>query len=816
MLAAVVAGAGVAFGARAPAPAPAAPLADVPAWRQVLLDLGVRDIVFAVRPIYEDGHYYANFGHWSLKPGQMMHAPNGGKLCRLDVAAGTVAALLDDPMGNVRDPTVHYDGKRILFSYRKGGTKHYHLYEIGADGSGLKQLTDGDFDDIEPTYLPDGGILFPSSRCNRFVACWYTPVALLHRCDANGRNIQALTCNVVHDNTPAVLPDGRILYTRWEYVDRAPQKYHGLWTMNPDGTGQMVYFGNSSDNPWVLMIDGQAVPGTDEVVAIFSPRHGNREHEGHVTIVRPNAGPDSASAARQISPPVKIAGGWMGGPVGFRDPWPVSADWFLAAKAKSLVLLNRDGRCQEIHAAGELLHEPRPLVPRPRERTIPPRSDFRQRTGRLVLADAAVGRNMGDVRPGEVRRLLVLEQLPKPVNFSGVQQTMSMDGTFTLKRILGTVPVEADGSAYFEAPALRSLYFAAQDAAGRTVKRMQSFCTVMPGEALSCVGCHERREHSAAVKGNLLATRRPPSPIEPLAGVPDVLDYPRDVQPILDRHCLKCHSAEKAAGRVVLTGDHNEWFSQSFYTLFARDQVSDSWGYAEDGNHEARKFGSPASALMKKVTPDVQGKTHHDVKLLPAEVRLLQLWIDTGATYPGTYAALNGGTVTVNTRPINEVFGRRCAACHKTKFDSLGAVVGKRQSHGNVPRRCLTLFNLSRPDKSPILLAPLARDANGWDICRKEPAGAPVFRDAADADYQAILKTIGTAADHLAGKRFDMPGFRPNEHYLRELRRYGVLTAELEGADPYALDRAYWRSLWHRPAAPAAAEGVGPYSHQGG
>jgi Tol biopolymer transport system component len=195
----------------------------------------------------------------------------------LDVATGKVTALLDDPKGNVRDPTVHYDGKRILFSYRKGGAKHYHLYEIGVDpngagGSGLRQLTDGEFDDIEPTYLPDGGIMFPSTRCNRFVACWYTPVALLHRADADGRNIQALTCNVVHDNTPAVLPDGRILYTRWEYVDRSRVHFHHLWVMNPDGTSQMTIYGNS--NPGDVYLDAKPVPGSNQIVMINSPNHG--------------------------------------------------------------------------------------------------------------------------------------------------------------------------------------------------------------------------------------------------------------------------------------------------------------------------------------------------------------------------------------------------------------------------------------------------------------------------------------------------------------------------------------------------------------
>ena len=192
----------------------------------------------------------------------------------------------------MRDPQVHYDGQKILFSYRKGGTEHYHLYEINADGTGLRQLTDGPYDDIEPTYLPDGDIVFVSTRCKRWVNCWLTQVAVLYRCDADGRNIRPISSNNEHDNTPWPLPDGRILYTRWEYVDRSQVHYHHLWAANPDGTGQMICYGNL--HPGIVMIDAKPIPGTDKVVAIFSPGHGQREHAGEVTIVDPKRRPGRA------------------------------------------------------------------------------------------------------------------------------------------------------------------------------------------------------------------------------------------------------------------------------------------------------------------------------------------------------------------------------------------------------------------------------------------------------------------------------------------------------------------------------------------
>ena len=163
---------------------------------------GVEDIVFAVRTRTREGHWYANFGYtYATEPPSPLYG-HGGRLCRLKLSTRKATVLLDDPQGSVRDPVVHYDARKILFSYRKGGEEHYHLYEIDVDGSHARQLTDGPYDDIEPCYLPAGGIVFVSSRCNRFVNCWMVPVAVVHRCDGDGKHIQVLSSNVEQDNTP--------------------------------------------------------------------------------------------------------------------------------------------------------------------------------------------------------------------------------------------------------------------------------------------------------------------------------------------------------------------------------------------------------------------------------------------------------------------------------------------------------------------------------------------------------------------------------------------------------------------------------------
>jgi hypothetical protein len=246
--------------------------------RAALAGSGIQEIVYATRALPQDGHWYANFSYYADDTERKTYVSGGG-LYLFDVESGQVRSLIEDPAGTVRDPAVHYDGERILFSWRRGGTENFHLYTIQRSGTGLTQLTSSEYDDIEPAWLPDGGIVFVSSRCRRWVNCWLTQVATIHRCDADGRNVQSLSGNLEHDNTPWPMPDGRILYTRWEYVDRSQVDYHHLWTMNPDGTGQAVYFGNL--HPPDLYIDAKPIPGTDEVLFINSPGHGRTEHIGH-------------------------------------------------------------------------------------------------------------------------------------------------------------------------------------------------------------------------------------------------------------------------------------------------------------------------------------------------------------------------------------------------------------------------------------------------------------------------------------------------------------------------------------------------------
>jgi cytochrome c553 len=775
-----------------------------------LSQLGIQQVVFATRLIYDDPHWYANIGYFCDDENHKAYAGNGNpdesKLYVLDTGTGKINVLLDGKGGGIRDPHLHYDGRTVLFSYRPAGTEYYHLYEIQTDGTGLRQVTDGPYDDFEAAYLPTDDIVFVSTRSKRWVGCWMTQVGTLFRCDRQGRNISPLSFNLEHDNTPAMLQDGRILYTRWEYVDRSQVGYHQLWAMNPDGTNVVAFYGNQMHYP--LFIDAKAIPDSDDVLVIDSPGHGRSDHRGHVCVITPRLGPDDNRAYRRIY-----------GKAEYNDPYPIDSDHFLVASYKQLFLGTRAGESVPVltYTGRANIHESVPVIERPREKILADRTSPDQATGQMILADVYSGRNMEGVLPGQIKKLLVLEPLPKPVNFSGGMDLTSWLGTFMLERVLGTVPVEEDGSAYFEVPAGRTVLFVALDANDLSVKRMQSFTNVQSGEVLGCVGCHEHRALTpASIKRNrLMAVRRPPSRIEPFEGLPDVLDYRKHVQPILNAHCVKCHNYKQRKGRVVLTEDLGIMWSLSYYMLLAKRQVADGRnGY---GNQKPRTIGSSASKLMNKIDG-----SHHDVKVTPQQWRTIWMWLESGAPYAGTYAALRnaaeqarqGQALAAFHSPVLNV---TCRQCHGPAKKAAPIPYGlsneerakyqrklKLAPHERIVRdddsrfSAHVLLNVSRPDYSPMLLGPLAKSAGGWGTCEHQ------FSSKDDPEYQALLAAMQNGKrqmDQVA--RFGTPEFKPNRQYVREMKRFGVLKPdfdlERDPIDIFETDQLYWKLFWYSP-----------------
>jgi len=778
------------------------------------------DVVFAVRKFYREGHWYANIGHWSGNADRNMFH-DGARLCRLNVKTGDVTTLLEDQKGGIRDPQVHYDGEKVLFSYRPGGSNYYNLYEMDFDTPGkLRRITEAPYDDFEPTYTPEGKIVFVSTRCKRWVPCYYTEVAVLYTCNEDGSELRPLSANVEHENTPWPLPDGRILYTRWEYVERSVMDFHHLWTTNPDGTRQQVYYGNS--HPGYVMIDAKPISGSKKIASIFNRGHGRMEHEGIVVTVDPSLGPDEKTAAKNI--------GWH---AESRDVYPIGTKGFLTARKHAISIMDYQGREEWIYSLGEdelkqgyWCSEPRPIKPRRRERIIPNATNLKKETGTLVLDDVYHGRNMKGIERGSIKKLLVLEFLPLSINISnGSEPTGSF--AHNPEHILGTVPVEPDGSASFEVPALRAVFLAALDENDIAVKRMQSFLTVQPGEVSGCVGCHEKRMQTPVTsRRRSMAMKRAPSKITPIKDIPYVFDYPRDIQPILDRHCVACHGYEKTekggpfSGGYILTGDHGPMYSHSYSYLGWRQVRMGS----NMGNNAPFTTGSGGSPLMKKIDG-----SHNNVKLSDHEKKKIRLWIDSGGIYAGTLAAEGTGMIygklttqkesyrwfsmgenwPQRLKAARDVVESRCTTCHDGKKRPLvmDLDITREQSRPQGKRMMSnhTRVNLTRPDKSLLLLMPLSKEAGGLDGCgRANKPRTPVFSDKNDPAYQTMLAYIKEL--HLAqdrNKRFNMEGFKPNEHYVRELKRYGIIPENFDrnrdSIDVYQTDRAYWDAVRWKP-----------------
>jgi len=629
------------------------------------------------------------------KPGggvYALEAPGQSMACR-PLAASAL------PQGSYQHLDVSYDGRRAIFAYcavpksppnrETCPDRFYHLYEVGADGSGLRQLTNGSVDDFSPRYLPNGQIIFISTRRGGFHRCGRgpCPVYTLALANGDGSEPRVISYHETHEWDPSVLNDGRVIYTRWDYVDRDAVHYQQLWSVRPDGTDVRIFYGNNTWNP-VGVWEAMAIPGSTRVMATAAAHHAMTagsiilldvakgiDYLGPITRLTPDALFSESEApvsnggtgrwhapkgVRKMPPSPPEATRWPGHC--YRSPWPLSERYFLAAYSFDALIgephwnpVNMFG-LYLVDAFGnkELLYRdlnissqwPVPLRPRPRPPILPPASDLAApREGTYFLQNVYAADP--PLRGGTVRSLRILQVLPKTTPHIN-DPMVGIPNASPGKQVLGTVPVEADGSAYFRAPAGIPLAFQALDDRGRALQVMRSASYLQPGETASCVGCHEPRSTTPAASSvaqpptpntenpsspPFLAVARPPSVIEPAPDGSKPLSYPILVQPVLDKHCISCHNNEKARGKVVLTGEPQGHFTKSYNALAPRVPYS-AWGAPStlEPLAQPEHFGALGSPIARCFEP-----SHHRVALTPAEFDRIVTWMDANVMFYGTF-----------------------------------------------------------------------------------------------------------------------------------------------------------------------------------
>ena len=650
------------------------------ALRNPLLDFD--RILFAKRKPSQYSHMSDQYYGWWSRPGGGLYVIDG---FRHD--APRVRCL--DPRhdaGNVLRPDLSHDGQRVLFAYCKhyphlAGLRNkvdksqipedafYHVFEMRVDGTGLRQLTRGRYDDFDARYLPNGDIVFLSTRRGQSIQCGRAsaeastrgalpdcyvrcgggasrPVAVytLHVMDGNGGQIRAISPFENFEWTPSVAHDGRVLYARWDYVDRHNMPYMSLWSTNRDGTNPQAVYGNFTRSPHCIF-EARQVPGSHKIVFTASAHHAITG--GSLALLDPYRGPDGKEPIERLTPEVRFPEieGWPKSY--YANPLPLSEDFYLVAWSPQPV--RKQGRHNPENALGiylfdrfgnlELLHRdpaiscmyPLPLRARPRPGTVASAVAWDQpgTEGALLVQDVYQG--LAGVKRGAVKRLRIVA-VPAKTQPQMNRPRLGVTRDDPGKCVLGTAPVCEDGSAHFRLPAGVAVFLQALDGEGLAVQTMRTVTYVQPGQTLSCVGCHEPR-HTTPVNARSAAAGRPASRLTPGPEGSWPLRFDQLVQPVLDRHCVRCHcpgGQAKASAKLNLTPPK----AYDALVLWGKPSLKD---HVSRRYREGRSQPGACVASQSRLLAMLRGG-HQQVKLSPADVERVVTWMDTYAQERGSFS----------------------------------------------------------------------------------------------------------------------------------------------------------------------------------
>ena len=736
------------------------------------------------------------------------------------------------PKGTVTHPDLSFDGKKIVFAFCDHTTSEnpreraFHLWEIGVDGTGLRQLT-GDkrdpmlgrlgrctqiVEDFDPCYLPDGGIAFTSTRTMATVRCAnykrYDPAFVLHRCEGDGSKIRPLSFGELNEYDPDVQADGKLLYTRWEYVNRNITTVHGLWNTRTDGTATSHFYGNNTIDPNVV-VEAKQIPGSRKVVATAAAHHAY--YSGSIIRIDPEVGEDGLKPLTRITPEVPFPEQYAqkfrkeplvpdengiypyGLPYSLDDktesaavpysptakrfamPFPLNEDLFLVS------CLTRNNQLFEIYLIDTLGGRERifgdgndkwgadcwAAIPL-RSRKRPPvhasqvSADPRVKNGTFYIQDVYQNRfdKAGKIKRGTVTALRINQPLDQPAERAQPRGRVLFD---TPKRILGTVPVEKDGSTAFEAPAGVPLQLQLLDKDGMAVMTMRSFIYLQPGEVASCVGCHEPKDATPPSAAALVRTKVHPITPPPWQDYDKGFSFSQTIQPILDRKCIGCHGLNNGNGKAPFsllstpqtvryqqTGISTNWpgsitvpATESYLRLLERRGfVKLAQAYNENLTSKPYDYFAHAGKLaqmLQKGHRDKEGNPR--VTLTKEELRCFIDWLDVNAPFAGTYSW---------NRPENRTISPEGEK-------KLRAFVQKELGKEFATQPIHALVNVARPQASRVLLAPLAEKAGGWGTVKKwnskkEPAFVAMKKLVNNAiifsEYQDIQGTCGRGSEN--------------------------------------------------------------------
>jgi hypothetical protein len=679
------------------------------------------------------------------------------------------------PVGTTLHPDLSYDGKKILFGYcdatnTNKSQRRYWIYGCNIDGSDLKQLTGAKKDalktwggrhtvlveDWDPCFLPEGGFVFISTRAQAFGRCHgsrYTPSYLMYRANADGSNIHQISYGEANEWDPCVMYDGRIVYTRWDYINRHDVKYQSLWSTRPDGTDVKHYYGNYTANPQ-LIVEARPIPGTSKVVSVAGGHHSYTA--GSLIVIDTAKGEDGPAPLTRITPEAKFSEseGW---PNPFTAPWPLNEHLYLSAHTHQRQA--RQGSVNSMNAYGiflvddfggrELVYRdtkmssfaPIPIRARKLPKILPSAIDpnNKDRTAKIIVQDVYETRVKG-IERGSIAGLRINQIHGQPSNS---KTNPSIANNEILKHVLGTVPVQSDGSVAFTVPAGEPMQLQLVDKNGMAVLTMRSLVYFQPGEASSCVGCHENRGMTPLPK-KLKATGSFPVPTPPKYTTPEnALAFMQTVQPVIDKNCIKCHglNTKKIAGNMNLLGTKGKSrYAQSYDNLTRKKGlIVVAYRNRETAESKIKEYYAHAGTLIKHLNSE---KHQKNVKLSKDDMARIVDWLDLNCQFYGDYEH--------EKEENRKISGENEKAIRALIKSELGDELAAQPMEA--------LINVGYPKQSRVLNLPLATSAGGWGQTKK-------WSSTNDAGYKKLAELIDKSLppikkrDIHIWKKLNQPGY---------------------------------------------------------